>query len=107
MFPKMKFEDFLQASRPGETSVLFIREVGCFHCEHAEAEMRKDAFFSSPSEVHFYETSIDDEPGLSSKLGLIGVPAFYKIDPTGKRRVKTALGSVDSLKTFIQSPSSG
>ena len=102
MMQSLTFEQFLTVAKPGSTFVLFIKERGCQYCETAEVEMTKD-FLSSFKEVSFFQTSIDAEPGLPPKLGLVGVPAFFKVSSRGEKRVKTGFESLEDLSHFINS----
>ncbi len=101
MFQKITLIEFMQKSENGSTSLLFVNEQGCRYCELAETEIKKDEFFKNHLSVKFFEASINDEPGIAAKLGLVGVPAFLKIDGTGRKRIKTGFDSIESLTKFI------
>ncbi len=100
----LTFEQFLTVAKPGSTFVLFIKERGCQYCKITEGEMTKD-FLSSFKDVSFFQTSIDNEPELPSKLGLVGVPAFFKVSSRGEKRLKTGFESLEDLRSFISSES--
>lgn len=101
MFQRISFEQFIKSSKTGKISLLFIKERGCQYCQIAEEEMKKAGFPESISSINCYEVLIDDEPGLPSKLGLVGVPAFFKIDSAGKKRIKTGFGNIEDLNQFL------
>lgn len=101
MFQRISFELFIKSSETGKTSLLFIKERGCRYCQIAEEEMKKAGFPESIGLISCFEVLIDDEPALPSKLGLVGVPAFFKIDPIGRKRIKTGYENIEDLNQFI------
>ncbi len=101
MFQKVSFEQFIESFETGKASVLFIKEQGCQYCQIAEREMKKAGFPESIGSINCFEVSIDNEPGLPSKLGLVGVPAFFKIDSIGRKRIKTGFENIEDLNQFI------
>ncbi len=86
MFQKTTLSDFLRLIELEQISVLFIKEQGCKFCEAAENEMKK--ITETLPAVKFFEVLINDEPTVPTKLGLIGVPAFLKIDRAGRKKLK-------------------
>lgn len=101
MFQRISLEQFIKSSGLGKTSLLFIRERGCQYCQIAEEQMKKAGFPETIGSVNCFEAVIDDEPKLPSKLGLVGVPAFLKIEPTGRKRTKTGFENVEDLIQFL------
>ena len=101
MFQRISLEQFITFFETGKASLLFIKEQGCQYCQIAEREMKKAGFPESIGAIICFEVSIDDEPGLPSKLGLVGVPAFFKIDPIGRKRIKTGFENIEDLNRFM------
>lgn len=102
MFQRISLEQFIKSFEAGKTSLLFIVERGCQYCQIAEQQMKKAGFPETISSVNFFEAVIDDEPALPSKLGLVGVPAFFKIDPSGRKRVKIGFENIEDLIQFLE-----
>ncbi len=73
-------ENFFETCVGGKTSLLFIKEQGCRYCEIAEAEMKRAGLPEALGYIKFFECSIDQEPDLAIKLGLVGVPEFLRVD---------------------------
>jgi hypothetical protein len=102
MFPRLTFAEFKSRSLAKNVAVLFIRQHGCQHCEAAEKAMKDSHLIAALSEVEFFQLFIDDEPQVPQELGLIGVPAFLKINSDGRKCLKTGFDNITGLQRFIQ-----
>jgi thioredoxin-related protein len=101
MFKKISLDDFLKLTELEQVSLLFVKEQGCKYCEIAENEIKKVSLVEALPRINFFEISIDDEPTVTTKLGLTGVPAFLRIDRAGRKKLKTGFEGVENLKNFI------
>jgi len=103
MFEKVTLDKFLSLNDLDKTSLLFIKEQGCKYCEIAENEMRSVGLAAILPKITFFEVSINDDASVTTRLGLTGVPAFFKIDRSGKKRLKTGFEGIEGLTSFILS----
>lgn len=94
------FEEFLSLSQ-NKTSLLFIKEQGCFYCEAAEKAIIENNIEAIFKTIGFYQITIEDDPYVSSRLRLIGVPAFFKIDKHGSKRLKTGFIGIADFVQFL------
>lgn len=101
MFKRITLEEFQSQADSASTSLLFIRELGCKYCENAEREMQKSDLEKQFKSIRFFEIYIDDHPELPAKLGLVGVPAFMKLNPRGEKRIKIGFSGIEDLKHFL------
>ncbi|MCC6137258.1 MAG: hypothetical protein IT287_01390 [Bdellovibrionaceae bacterium] len=103
MFEKVTLDEFLSLNELDKTSLLFIKEQGCKYCEIAESEMRSVGLAAILPTINFYEVSINDDSSVATRLGLTGVPAFFKIELSGKKRLRTGFEGIEGLTNFILS----
>jgi hypothetical protein len=101
MFKRITFDQFLLQAELGSASLLFIKEQSCKYCENAEREIQKGELENQFKSMQFFELYIDDHPELPAQLGLVGVPAFFKIDPSGRKRMKVGFDGLENLKHFL------
>ncbi len=100
MFLSISSEEFLNSPK-SVTSILFIKEVGCKYCEAAESLLTEGKVVQRFTTIAFFEVRINDEPDLPTKLGLVGVPSFLKVEPSGRRRVLSGFDSLDAFESFL------
>lgn len=103
IFQNTSSEEFFETSLKGKASLLYIKEQGCRYCEFAEAEMKRAGLPEALGKIRFHECSIDQEPGLATKLGLVGVPAFLKVDVTGRKKILVGFESIERFIEFLKS----
>lgn len=103
MFEKVTLDKFLSLNELYKTSLLFIKEQGCKYCEIAESEMKSADLAAVLPTINFFEVSINDDPSVATRLGLMGVPTFFKVDRSGKKRLRTGFEDIEGLTNFILS----
>lgn len=83
------------------SAVLLIKEQGCRYCEEAQHAIDEGQLERRIEPLPLFEIFIEDEPGLPTALGLVGVPAFLVVKKDGTKKIKVGFQNLSDLETFF------
>lgn len=102
MYQNISLVEFEKQCNSTHISVLLIKQDGCKFCDEVIDISVNQKLNEKFKNIHFFQISIEQESDIVSKLGLVGVPAFLKMNQQGHKKLKTGFNGLNDLLIFFE-----